>query len=50
MNAAKITKSYYNDHGGVVTESVTVKRQEKVYEIGMSLVVVERQTVMDVRW
>ena len=26
-------------------ESVTVKRQEKIYEIGMSLVVAERQTV-----
>ena len=43
INVAKITK--------VITkiresrESVIVKRQEKIYEIGMSLVVAERQAV-----
>jgi len=38
----QITKSYYKDHEGVVAEGV--KRREKIYEIEMSLVVVERQT------
>ena len=33
----KITKSYYEDHGGVVRERITVKRQEKIYQIGMFL-------------
>jgi len=44
-NVAKITKSYYEGHGGVILrECITVKCQENIYEIGMSLVVVQRQT------
>jgi len=47
INEAKITKSYYEDHGDVVAERAEKiyekEVQEKIYEIGMALVV-ERQT------